>query len=186
MLKRTMAVGLALVLALTGTAVAQNCSIGVYANADGTGNTVLPTEVQAFNFYVVVFTENVVNAAAYSLVNPDPANFFTIGSVYGPSGNGISITTPGGENVGLGECAIGVGGLPVLVTCYTALVTSSFAGGSVCVVANTDQDPSTNPNEPQVNLCTDDLMECVSGNCLLVEPPIATEAASFGAIKALY
>lgn len=198
MLRRTMALALALSLTLVaGTALAQPaCSIGVYADPAGTVGLFQPTEVQAFTVYVVAFTEDVINAAAYQISFPDlftPANplgtFFVTGAAYGPSGLGLEVP-PGlsagdtNETVGLGECAIGFGGNPVVVAAYNCIVTGTNPGGQVCLGQHDDL--FSDPGKAQVNNCTGILRACDLGPCLTVEPPIATESVSFGAVKALY
>lgn len=198
MLKRTMALGLALTLTLVaGTALAQPaCSIGVYADPAGTGALFQPTEVQAFTVYVVAFTEDVINAAAYSISFPDlfdpignPAGtFFVTSTAYGPAGNGIevapSLPVDTNETIGLGECAVGFGGFPILVASYTCIVTRDNPGGQICL----DQHATlyTDLGKAQVNNCTGILRGCDLGQCLVVEAPIATDSVSFGAVKALY
>lgn len=191
MLRRTMAVALALTLALTaGSVMAQeNCVMGVYADANGTVGLFKPTELQEFNIYVVANVLDVMNAAAYGLVNPDPANLFITGAMWGPSGSGVNVPSDpldpyGTSNIGLGECAVGFEG-PIVIATYTALVTSSFGGGDVCVVPNPFRD-ETDPTKAQYNTCQDILKSCDLGPCLLVEDPIGTESVSFGAVKALY
>jgi hypothetical protein len=194
MLRRTMAVGLALAVALTaGSVFAQEmCYMGVYADDSGSVGLFKPTEVQPFHIYVVMRLEDVVNAVAYGITIPDPANFFITGAVWGPSGNGVNVPSDpldpyGTSNVGLGECAVGVGGQTVLVADYTALVTAEFVGGDVCVVPNPYRSlPDPDPTKPEYNTCTDVFKSCDIGPCLYVEGPIATESKSFGAVKALY
>jgi hypothetical protein len=190
-----MAVALALAVALTaGSVFAQSemCYMGVYADDSGTVSQFKPTEVQQFHIYVVMRLEDVVNAVAYGITNPDPANFFIIGAVWGPSGNGVNVPNDpldpfGTSNVGLGECAVGFGGQAVLVADYTALVTADYNGGDVCVVPNPNRyDPDSDPTKPQYNTCQDIFKSCDIGPCLYVEGPIATESMSFGAVKALY
>lgn len=187
MLKRTMAVGLALALALTaGTAAAQQCSIGAYADRDGTVPLFQPTEVVPFEVYVVLFTEDTVNAAAYNISFPDEGNslFLQGQPLWGPGGGGINIVTPGGNNVGLGECAIGFTGLPVVIACYNVLVTASNPGGTVDILPNPDVDGDN--TRPQYSTCQGILKPCEVGPSLLLEPPIATQSESFGAVKSLY
>lgn len=198
MLKRTMALGLALSLTLVaGTALAQTpaCSIGVYADPAGTVGLFQPTEVQAFDVYVVAFTEDVINAAAYSISFPDMfsslnpgGSFFVSGTAYGPSGSGLSVppTLPEdtNETVGLGECAVGFGGLPIVVAKYTCIVTGNNPGGQISLGQHDTL--YTELGKAQVNNCTEILKACDIGPSLTVEPPIATDSVSFGAVKALY
>lgn len=155
-----------------------------------------PTEVQAFDVYVVAFTEDVINAAAYQISFPDlfsPSNptgtFFVTGGAYGPSGNGLEVPPnlnvgDTNETVGLGECAVGFGGLPIVVARYSCLVTGTNPGGQICLGQHDDL--FTEVGKAQVNNCTGILKACDLGPCLTVEPPIATESVSFGAVKALY
>jgi hypothetical protein len=195
-----MALGLALSLTLiAGTAFAQTpaCSIGVYADPAGTVGLFQPTEVQAFDVYVVAFTESVMNAAAYSISFPDlfapvgnpTGTFFVQGTSYGPSGLGLEIPPvlpeDTNETVGLGECAVGVGGLPIVVAKYTCLVTRDNPGGQICLGQH--ETLFSELGKAQVNNCfTEEQSACDIGPCLTVEPPIATDSVSFGAVKALY
>jgi hypothetical protein len=189
-----MAVALALSIALVAaSALAQPCMVGLYADEGGTKGTMVPgldplnplIPVQK-HMYVVAFVEDVMNAMSFNMTNPDPAHALEISALYGPTGGGINIMTPGGWNVGLGECAVGFGGLPILVADFTYLFTPDFTGGEFCLLPNTDQDPMTDPLLPQYSTCQGVLKSCDNGPCLLVEPPIATDSVSFGAIKALY
>jgi hypothetical protein len=193
MLRRTMAVALALSLVLVAASVYAQCVVGVYADADGTKGTMVPgldpnNPIQPVekHMYVVAYAEDVMNAMSFNLTNPDPANAFEIGALFGPNGVGINVATPGGFNVGLGECAVGFGGLPILIADFTYLFTPDFIGGEFCLLPNTDQDPVTDPSLPQYSDCQGVLKSCDNGPCLLVEPPIASDSQSFGAIKALY
>ena len=54
-------------LAVAGPALAQECSIGVYANPEGTLDDYFPTPGELESFYVVIFTEDTAAAAAYSI-----------------------------------------------------------------------------------------------------------------------
>lgn len=199
MLKRTMALALALSVTLVaGTGFAQTtaCSIGVYADPAGTLGLFQPTEIQAFDVYVVAFTEDVINAAAYQISFPDlfapvgnPAGtFFVTGASYGPSGSGLevppSLPEDTNETVGLGECAVGFGGIPIVVATYHCIVTGTNPGGQVCLSQHDTL--YTELGKAQVNNCQGILKACDLGPCLTVEPPIATESVSFGAVKALY
>lgn len=193
MLRRTMAVALALTLVLVAASAYAQCMAGLYADENGTrglmvpgldpDNPLLPVVKQ---MYVVAFAEDVMNAMAYQIVNPDPAHAIIPDGVYGPSGLGINISSPGGYNVGLGECAVGFGAQPILVARYDVLFTPDFIGGEFCLTVNVDQDPSTDPTLLQYSTCQDVLKSCDIGPCLFVEPPIASDSVSFGAVKALY
>lgn len=181
MLKRTMAVMIAITIAMVaGPVAAQTCTVGVYADATGSSNLIQPVEGVPYDFYVVLFTEDLANAVSYKLVAP--AGLIVIGQAYGPAGSGINIPTPNGDNVGLGECAVGFGGLPVVVTRYTALPLAGDAPGSISVIGNADEDAQF----PVYSSCQGVLNTCESGASLTVEGPVATDSTSFGAVKHLY
>lgn len=185
MLKRTMAVVFAICFAMTvGSALAQVCSVGVYADEAGTQSVFQPTQNKEFDVHVVLFTENVVNALSYSVDIPGQnVDLFVVNEDFGPSANGINIRTVNGENVGLGECAIGFTGLPVLVATYTCVM--PFPGSparTITLSGNVDQDPLV----PVYSTCQGELTPCDVGPTLVVDMPVATEATSFGAVKSLY
>lgn len=186
MLKRTMAVVFAVVLAMTAGSVAAQtgCSVGAYADTQGTVNLFQPVVGTNFDVYVVLFTENLANAVAYTLDVPGlNSDIFQMGVAYGPTGTGINITTANGNNVGLGDCAVGFGGLPVVVARYTFLI--PFDGAptrTMAVAGNCDEDC----NFPVYSDCLGNLSPCDVGPALQVEGPVATESASFGAVKSLF
>jgi hypothetical protein len=176
-----------LVVMAAGSASAQ-CTLGVYADADGTVSTAQGfRNGDPFHVYVVLFTEGLVNAVSYNMIVPglgvDIYNMDnpTTPTLYGPSGTGINIVG-GGNNVGLGECAVGFGGLPVLVTDYTFIIPNFALPRSISIVANPDEDP----NFPVVSSCAGELYTCEGTNSLLVEGPVAVESTSFSAVKNLY
>jgi len=185
MLRRTMIVVIALLVAMTaGSALAQTCTVGVYGDADGTVGFVQPIEGQTFDMYVVLFTENLVSAASYSLDIPGLNDtIFNLNVAYGPSAGGINLNSANGENVGLGECAIGFGGAPVVVAHHTMLQIVNFDGPrTITVGGNCDEDC----NSPVMSSCNGTLTTCDSGASLLVDGVIATQSASFGAVKSLF
>ena len=183
MLKMTMAVALALVAMVAGPAGAQ-CTLGVYADAAGTSSVVQPVEGENFDVYVVLFVESLVDAVSYELVAPGlGTDFVALSTVYGPEGGGINISTPNGENVGLGECAVGYNGNPVLVTKYTFFpINLSASGSQISVTGNADE----NDLVPVYSNCTGAVLDCAAGPELIVDSVVATESASFGAVKSLY
>jgi hypothetical protein len=182
MLKKSIAVVFAIALAMTATvASAQTfCNIAAYGDAGGTQSVLQPTEGQEFSVYVVLFTEDTAAAAAYSKTLP--SGMFEQARFSGPSGIGLVIDEPTGTNVALGECAIGFGGLPVLVDEYRYVVFSFFAGGVISIGPNTSQDP----NVPVYIDCNDNFKLCEAGANLVVNGPIDTESSSFSSIKSLY
>lgn len=181
MLKRTMAVVIAIALAMiAGPVAAQTCTVGVYADANGSSTLVQPVADTTYDFYVVLFTEDLANAVSYQLVAP--AGTLILGSAFGPTGAGLNIGTANGENVGLGECAVGFNGLPIVVTRYTALALAGQAPGTISVTGNADE----NGQFPVYSTCQGVLNVCETGASLTVEGPVATESTSFGAVKNLY
>ena len=191
MLKRTMAVVFALVLAMTATsALAQECVIGVYADDAGTVHVFQPTQLEPFHVYVVIFVEDLVSAASYGIdipglyteVFPDPES--DPWDVYGPNGDGINFpSTNGYSQVGLGECAIGFTGLPVLVADYALLMPfETVAPRWITVGPNMD----ANPVAPEYSTCQGVIKPCDVGPALYVEGVIANDDQSWGAVKALY
>ena len=187
---------LLLLCALHSPAVGQDCTIGVYAEPTAEGNMAFVSgPYDPFEVYVIIRAEDLVKAASYRLVL-QPAydgslGVVTLFSTYGPDGRGIGIPTAGGENVGLGECAIGFGGANVLVAKHTVMLTVSntVAAKSPTTLAwlkagpNPDQDPTSAVYAG----CTNVIQPCAEGHLLDIRQlRIATESRTFGQIKALY
>ena len=183
MLKRTMTAVLAITLLVTaGSAMAQ-CVIGVYADAAGTQPIIEPILFAEFDVHVVLLNEASVEGASYQFVTPPHTLTDPNLASYGPDGNGLNIQTPGGSNVGFAECAIGFGGNAVLVATYkTRVIDVAAVGGFYEVVANVDE----NPSFPVHATCNGFILECENTQPLEITGVIATEAASFGAVKSLY
>ena len=185
MLKRTMAVAIAMLFVMAAGSAAAQCTIGVYADAAGTQNVATGyRNGDTFHVYVVVFDEAALNAVSYGLEVPGLGTeiFIADDTVYGPTGNGINILTSNGSNVGLGECAPGFYGHPILVADYSLVYYTYQEGRTISVVANPDSDP----NVPVVSDCTGVLHTCDFGPSLFSEHPIPAESHSFGEVKALY
>lgn len=186
MLKRTMAVVFALVLAMTATsALAQTCVIGVYADDAGTTHVFQPTQNEEFNVYVVIFVEDLVSAASYGIDIPGLyTEVFLMDTTFGPTGDGLNFfSTNGYYQVGLGECTIGFTGLPVLVATYTLLMPfETTAERTITVGPNMD----ANPLAPEYSTCQGVIKSCDVGPGLLVEGVVANDSESWGAVKALY
>lgn len=183
MLKKTMAVVFAIAIAMAAGSAGAQCSLGVYADANGSVNALEPVATQPFDVYVVLFAENVVSAVSYALDVPGlGVDVFVQSKVFGPTGDGFSITTANGENVALGECAVGFGGAPILVAQYTMVTSETAPSKVLSVVANPDEDP----NFPVINDCNSVLSLCEGSVDLQVLEPVATDATSFGAVKSLY
>jgi hypothetical protein len=179
-----------LMVAIPTVAVAQDCIIAPYADPEGTQSWTWPIEEDGlirFSVYIVMFTEDVVAAAAYKLVTVGGDGTFFLQSIAaGPSGIGLILhENPAsiGVNVALAECVIGFGGLPILVAEYRYLAfPRSFYGTVVTLEANTNQ----NPQYPEYVTCNDVQKDCEAGPRLYIQPPDPAEPTSFSSIKSLY
>jgi hypothetical protein len=184
MLKRTMTAVLMITLLVTaGSAMAQ-CVIGIYADAAGTVSTIDPILFEEFNVYVVIRNEASVEGASYGLTSPPGTQVIPHGSgVYGPNGNGFNLVSPGGENVGFQNCAIGFGGNPVLVAQYVSRIVDAdvAVGGRYQMIANLDEGTL-----PVHATCNGFLINCGNIMDLGITSVIATVSKSFGAVKSLY
>jgi hypothetical protein len=176
-------IALIALVCLVSPAVAQDCTIAAYGDAAGTWDLITPFESDYVSVYVVLFAEDTVAAAAYSISFPSLGNtLFLTERNSGPSGSGLVIDEPGGTNVALAECVVGFGGLSVLVDEYVFFVFPGFNGGPVPVGPNLDQGPT-----PVYVTCNDLIRDCEVGPmAIMTSPPLPAEARSFGAIKALY
>ena len=187
MLKKSIAVVFAIAIAMTATmASAQSCTVAAYGDPAGTTSLVQPIEGQFFSFFVVLFTEDTVGAAAYKMtVSGENIDVFRQGRIAGPTGGGLFLdeNPPAvGTNVALGECVIGFGGLPVLIEEYVYFAPGTGYSGTVTFGPNTNQ----NPDFPEYVTCTDVQKDCTVGATLFIQTPIPTDATSFGQIKSLY
>jgi len=182
MLRRTMALALAITLVTAaGSAVAQSCLLGLYADAAATDPIANPREGQIFNVYSIIKAESTVNAV--SQVVTFPAGVFVAGTPsYGPSGGGLNIVGAG-DNIGLGECAIGFGGLPILVATYDCIVPVALPGNTIATIG---PNPDEDPNFPVFSDCGGVLHACGNTQDLLIGATVAVEAKSFGSVKSLY
>ena len=177
----------ALLLCLHGSAPAQECLIGAFGDPEGTqGDCISPYEGEIFSIYVVMFVENTVAAAAYSMTYPTgPSGMFLQARFTGPSGNGLVIDELTGTNAALAECVIGFGGHPVLVDEYQLVVFPGFVGGYVEIGPNTSQ----HPQFPLYVTCNDLKRECSPDTPLVADAwgcGIPTERTSFSTIKYLF
>jgi hypothetical protein len=184
MLKRTMTAVLTITLLITaGSAMAQ-CVIGVYADAAGTESGIEPVLFSTFDVYVVLRNEASVEGASFLLQSPAGVLNINPGSgLYGPDEQSFNLVSPGGENIGFTDCAIGFGGLPVQVARYSTTVFDLGAiGGLFEVLANVDEDLLF----PIHATCNGFLIQCPNTQALEITGIIATESKSFGAVKSLY
>lgn len=185
MLRRTMIAVVAILIAMSAGSVMAQCTVGVYGDADATVGFVQPIEGQNFDVYVVIFAENLISAASYSLDIPRlNVDLFNLTTTYGPSAGGFNLLSVNGENVGLGECAIGFNGNPIVIARHEMLMLPLFFDGprTISVGGNCDEDC----NNPVMSSCNGVISVCDSGATLLVDGVIATQSASFGAVKSLF
>ena len=173
----------AILLVFAGSAPAEECEIGVFADPEGTQSLFYPPELENFSVYVVMFVEDTVAAAAYHLMMgpEDPAGPFLVGRSTGPSGRGLHIDEPTGTNSALAECVIGFGARPVVVDEYVFVVVRGHGGLlNFWIEPNVNQDPDF----PIYVTCNDIIRECDVGSDLRI--PLSSEARSFSTIKSLY
>lgn len=173
------------VLLSSPSAFAQGGSLGVYADPDGTISEIVPEVGVPFNIYVVLFEEAIVNAVAYKLEIPGLNNdIFIQGVTYGQGGIGINIPNSGGENIGLGECAIGFSGAPILVATYQLVMTvSPEPVRTIEIKPNVLADPDT----PIYSDCQGFLHPVPVGPSLKVgNGTVQIQERSWGGIKAVY
>ena len=175
-----LAVTLVLLLSLVLPAAAQDCTIGTYSNPAGLLYDSFPTPLELTSFWVLIFAEDTAAAAAYSI--EIPSNILVQGHVWGPSGDGLVIEEPTGTNVALAECALGFGGLPVVVAEYQYIVLPGFCCAFITLGPNTSQDPEF----PQYVTCTDVKKDCAVGPSLYIGHADPVEETSFSAVKALF
>ena len=170
-----------------GTASAQAdpfCTIGVYADADGTLSTFQPVQGEPFDVYVVMFSESLVNAVALQLFVPGLGNeVVQISEDFGPGGGGLNIPTSGGFNIGLGECAVGFGGLPIRIARFGFLFPFETIGTRTI---NLGPNPDEDPEAPVFSDCQGRIYPCNVAQGLFLEGPVDTQSESFGAVKSLY
>jgi len=177
---------IALVLAVLHVAPAsatENCVIGAFADPGGNQATLLWEPFLPFDFYVVIRDEAAINGASFLLEYPATAIAVTPGSgAYGPDGNGLSLVSPGGENVGFSNCAFAYGGGAVVIARYQSIIPNYQYRHVFKVLPNVDE----NPEEPIYATCNGMLEPCPYSQEFEVLIEIAVDAKSFAAVKALY
>jgi hypothetical protein len=177
MFKKLCAVALVIV-AMSSTMASAQCTIAAYGDPAGTQSLLSPNE-QFFSVYIVLFAEDTANAAAFNY-ELTGSGLFLQDRIQGPSGNGLFLDELVGTNVALGECAIGFGGLPILIEEYQY---AAIPGGSgtVQLSANTNQGAT-----PVYVTCNSDIRPCDEGAELIINAVIEASDSSFGSIKSLY
>lgn len=184
MFKRTMAAAFAIALAMSAGSVAAQtpCTVGVYANEGASSTVVAPAANSNFDVYVVLFAESLADAVSYRLVAEGlGTDYVQVGATYGPDGTGLNIPF-NGDNVGLGICAVGYNGFPIVVTKYTFFQLNPLAQTTTISVSGGNEDPEF----PVFSNCQGGLFPCVIGPALTVDNVVSTDAESFGAVKSLF
>jgi hypothetical protein len=177
---RSAAIVILSVFLLASPALGQDCAIGVYGNPLGTLVDYFPTPLELESFYVILFTEDTAAAASYSI--EIPSSVFVQSRFSGPSGDGLVIDEPTGTNVALAECAIGFGGLPVLVDEYRYIVLPGFCCAFITIGPNTSLDRTL----PQYVTCNDITRDCDLGPDLYLGHADPIYETSFSAVKSLF
>jgi len=182
MLKRTMASVIAIaMIAFAGAAMAQSCTVAVYADAVGTQSYTKPTQFKQFDLYLIIRAESAISGVAWDATIPSVVNP-SLSSV-GPGGGGLSVEDPnGGQSTGLGQCAVGFNGNPVQVAQWSCIALAWYHPTFVHVGPNVDQ----NPTSPVFVDCADNIHPCDGTVDLILDSPIANDDQSFGAVKSLY
>lgn len=177
---------LALAAILLPVGAGAECRIGLYGDPDGLTQEINfgDGRLAEFSIYVLMHVEDVVDAVAYDLVVPGLGTdiFSTGDNEFGPADAGLQFETSGGESVGLGDCYPGFGGQALLVARY-GMIMPIFRDGVIRLEPNGD--PGNDPAAATYSNCQGDLVPCPIEQDLSLYG-VATEALSFGRVKALY
>jgi len=194
MLRRTTFVAFAIALALVATTAAAQlpCTIGAYADEDGTEQVTVAVRdfgetFAQFEVYYVLFTEDFTNAVAWGSevtgFNGNPT--FKTGVDAVPTYGTFLENRPEGYRLGIGTCKIGFGGVPITLMRETWLIEDDFSptggAGLVRVIPNVLEDP----NYPVYNTCQDQILPCEAGE-MLVTRVVPNDSESWGSVKALF
>lgn len=185
MLRRTMVAIIALTLVMfAGTAMAQECVVGVYADQNGTLGYVNPSYngpiSEPFYLYSILFTEDFANAVAWKLnIQGLGTDILETGRL--EYGNFLD-TTPEGYRLGLGDCVIGFNHTPIKLIRHEL---RAFLGTGPRLVT-TGPNVLENPTNPIYSTCQSVLVPCQTGSLLINLSPIPTDSGSWGSVKALY
>lgn len=194
-------------LFLVATSSAQLCTFG----AHGTPTPSSATDAKSLSvprfeqvpIYLVLFSEAVVTGASYDVTftpYSPTANVHVETLGFGPYGDAFNLSTPGGYNVGFGECYWGFDGIAVSVAQFSLILFDPGVQGNaqkspvafmdVEVVNNVDQ----HPEYPVFVGCSGAayqvryIAECSEPALplTLFDGEVRTESRSFGALKSLY
>ena len=192
---------LLLIAAPSAHAQTQSCIIGAFPTAAPTSlstfNAVLAPQFENVSLYVVIFAEAGIEGASYtvrfeSLVG-SPVSYIAAPIGFGPDGQAFNLDSPGGYNVGFGNCVLGFGGQSILVMEINFVMLTPFAidGNTkspfrvmdVHVEANVDE----NPTLPVFAGCSEYVGECSSWIPLTIfSGTVPVESKSFAAVKSLF
>lgn len=186
MLRRTMVAAIAISLVMiAGTALAQNCVVGVYADPNGTDgyaeppyNT--PPFSDPFSVYTILFTEDFANAVAWKMnVQGLGSDILVTGSE--AFGNFLD-EQPEGYRLGLGDCVIGFNHTPIRLMRHE--LRAAFGSGPrlITVGANLLE----HPTNPIYSTCQSVLVPCGTSSLAVNLSAIPNESESWGSVKALY
>jgi len=197
---------LALLLLGPSTVLAQDCTLGVYANEEGSFfaaslENELGGPIYRLEVYYVARTEGFVLGVAWNrewLPYSGGEGFEIVASeaIWEPYSTFLE-TRDEGYRIGLGLCQSGYGGEAITVMKEVLLFSSSpftprkdssaptsspYSIGRIRVAPNVLQDPDL----PIVADCAGELSPCSIGQDLEVFTPVPVEGESFGRIKATY
>lgn len=188
MLRRTMVAIVALTLVMiAGTALAQNCVVGVYADANGTDGYAEPPYnnpgtgfSDPFYVYSILFTEDFANAVAWNVhIQGLGTDILEIGRQ--EYGNFLDVT-PYGYRMGLGDCVIGFNRTPIRLIRHQLIAAFGTGPRLVTVGPNLLEHPSN----PIYSTCQAVLIPCATSTLTISLSAIANESESWGSVKALY
>jgi len=186
MLRRTMVAIVALTLVMiAGTALAQNCVVGVYADPNGTDGYAEPPYnnppfSDPFYVYSILFTEDFANAVAWKVdIQGLGTDIIEIGRQ--EYGNFLDVT-PQGYRMGLGDCVIGFNHVPIKLIRHQLIAAFGTGPRLVTVGPNVLE----HPTNPIYSTCQAVLVPCASSSLEINLSAIATDSESWGSVKALY
>lgn len=196
-MKKLVIVALALALsASTAFAQAEAGDVGIYADPAGSQSTIVPAPFTPFLIYVIGSDlPGDVAGYEFTVTIPDPT-LLVIGTVLNPA---TAVNIGAGTNfiVGTGSCLPAAGQLS-LVTLTIFPQAPAYVDVAVCLAPSTPA--SLTPAVPAYLTCDSQITRmgvaqngegvypdgCLIVGPTVVGPPVATEASSFGEIKARF
>jgi len=177
-------IALSLVM-IAGTALAQNCVVGVYADANGTDGYAEPPYAtppysEPFYVYSILFTEDFANAVAWKLnIQGLGSDILETGQfVYG----NFLDTQPEGYRLGLGDCVIGFNHTPIRLIRHELRALFGTGPRLITVGPNVLE----HPTNPIYSTCQAVLVPCGTSSLTINLSSVPTESESWGSVKALY